>query len=143
MGKNKMNQMVDWNKNNKIALRNPSNSSFHMHELIKQFVVLFLREKYKDSHANVIETERKVGDRIADIWLRTRRGDIYVWEVQENLSKRWLEDALKDYEQVNFEPIPLKKVIETWEDRISNNLVYNKKINLIDDLRIVLSEYLH
>lgn len=116
-----MTKQIDWKKNNKIVLRNPSNRAFHAHELIKTAIVLALRLKHRNSHKEEIHTEREVGDRIADIWFRNNKGEIYVYEIQEKETEAWRKKTEEFYLDQGVTPIIVP--IKEFSIKLSENMI--------------------
>lgn len=140
------NAKPNWSTNNKVILRNPTNKAFDFHEIVKTMIVLSLRKRQelRNSEKVQIETERPCEDHIADVWMRDKKADIYVWEVQDKVNKHWQEKVEKDYLDQGVTPIvvELKEIKRRWEERVKNNFVLNNRMDLIDDLRVVVEEAL-
>lgn len=143
--------LVDWKRNNKIALRNFSESC-DFHDLVKTLLVRMLRQNYKDSRMTVIYTEFNATEPNADypdIWMRMNRyskrrqnsAEIYVWELQEVVTDKWLKQIQEKHSDVTLIIVPLKKVREKWRDGLMNNLQTNKTLDPVKDLRVILEEY--
>jgi len=131
--------MIDWKKNNKISLRNFS-EAVDFHDVVKTMIVRMLRRNYPDSHSVPIYTEFRKDDpnkTYPDIWMRIK-SNIIVWEIQKEITKKWLSNIQKNYENVDLIIVDLKKVEKQW-----NKLLKNKKyINPIDLLKEALADYI-
>ena len=121
-----------YQKNNKIKLRNPTNSGFDSHEFIKLALVLLLRKKHKNAS---IYTEEKIELDIADIYIKIKH-DEYVFEIQKDFNKKWQRKTEEKYLERGITPIviPLKNVISEWENRLLNNWRLSKQLNILDEL---------
>ena len=97
---------IDWKRQNKIVLRNFSESQDH-HDMVKTILVRMLRRRYPDSHKIPIYTELDNGDGIGDVWIRIK-SDIYIFEIQKTITNPWLEEMGRRYSEVNLIVIPLK-----------------------------------
>jgi hypothetical protein len=130
--------LIDWKKQNKIALRN-FDRSVDFHDLVKVQLVRMLRRNYPDSKNNAIYTEfdADVPEKtfFADIWFRQKNGDIYVYELQKEVTKQWTEQITKKHESVNLIIVPLKEVEQKLKERIS------KGEDFMDALRHILIDY--
>jgi len=104
-------KIVDWKRNNKIGIRNFSESC-DLHDIIKLMLVRMLRRKHKDSRKEPIYTEfdpEAPLDDFPDVWARFfdwdkhkfQRAKVYVWEVQRGITKEWKEKILKQYEDID------------------------------------------
>ena len=112
MGKSRTARLVDWKRNNKVALRNFSEAC-DFHDIVKLLLVRMLRRKHKDSSREPIYTEYnpiEPNENYPDIWMRDKKGDIYVWELQENVTRDWLKQITKKHEAINLIIIPLDKL---------------------------------
>lgn len=117
---------IDWNKNNKIALRNFSESQDH-HDIVKTLLMRMLRRKNKNSNQVLLYSENDPNNKnnnYPDIWMRTRKGDIIVWEIQKEITTKWEKEVIERYKDVDLIIVPLK------------NLSKN-----IDKLKIQLKEF--
>ena len=127
---------TDFKKNNKIGLRNFKEAS-DFHDLCKTELVKMLRRLHPDNHATPIYTEYDpVNPRedFPDIWMRLKT-DIIVFEIQEDVSKKWLKQIQEQYETVDLIIIPLKEVLKDWK------LKMKKVSHPVDALRTVLEVY--
>ena len=104
-------KLVDWKRNNKIAMRNFS-KAVDFHDIVKLLIVRKLRRKYPDSHSVPIYTEhdaRKPNLTYPDIWMRIK-AEIYVWEIQDKITQPWKIGKMHQYEDVDLIIVPLKKL---------------------------------
>ena len=127
---------TDYKKNNKIGLRN-FKESVDFHDIVKTELVRMLRRKHPNNLNVPIYTEHnpeKPNEDYPDIWMRIK-GDIIVWEIQENMSKNWVKNILKQYEEVDLIIVPLKKLLQDWRS------IIDKYENPVESLREVLEVY--
>lgn len=99
----KLLRLIDWKRNNKIALRNFS-ENVDFHDIVKTLLVRMLRRKHKDSCKVPIYTEfnpEEINENYPDIWMKDEHGDIYVWEIQDKISKEWQKSISKHYENIS------------------------------------------
>ncbi len=128
---------TDYRRNNKIGLRNFREKS-DFHDLCKTLLVRMLRRVHPDNHNNPIYTEfnpEKPNKDYPDIWMRVKQ-DIIVYEIQEQVNKKWTEQITKQYEDVDLIIVPLKDVLKNW------SLIIDKWENPIDSLTEVLEVYI-
>ena len=126
----------DWRRNNKVALRNFSDSS-DFHDVVKTILVRMIRREHNHSQKVPIYTEfspDKPNEEYPDIWMRLK-GDIYVWEIQKQITKSWTERICKQYESVNLIIVNLKEDENEW----MNHKLF--EIYPIKALREVLLKY--
>ena len=113
---------IDWKRNNKIAIRNP-HEECDFHDIVKLLLVRMLRRKYKNSSTVPIYTEfspEENCDTYPDVWMKVREklkpstGNrtksewvVYAYEIQKNITKKWLKETIKRYENVNLIIVPL------------------------------------
>ena len=128
MGKYKTNSLTDYKRNNKIILRNFSESC-DMHDLIKLLLVRMLRRKHPDSRLNPIytELEREEGE-IPDIWAKLKK-DIVVYEIQKDNSNKWTKKVNTKYEDVDLVIVPIKELEKKYK-------------KMLDELKEELSKYI-
>jgi len=118
---------IDVKKNNKVALRNFTEPN-DKHDVIKTLLVRMLRRKHKDNTMVPIYTEYdplKPNEDYPDVWMRVK-DDIYVYEIQSDMNKRWIQRIQEQYEEVNLIIINMNK--------ISNN---------IDKMREQLEDFIY
>ena len=111
--------MIDWKKNNKIALRNFS-EAVDFHDIVKALLVRLLRRNYPDSSKYPIYTEFnsvEPNQSYPDIWMKVKN-DIYVWEIQEQITAKWKEQITKKYEDLNLIIVNLKDFKKQINDKI-------------------------
>lgn len=139
---------VDYAKLNKIALRNFS-QAVDMHDVVKTMLVRMIRRKHPNIQNCLIYTEtpeEKFGGPIPDVTVHLKENFRKPWrkivyEIQEKFTKAWIEKMNKQYEEIDWYPIPLQDIRDRWETRVMKNFQYNKKMDMIKDLEVVLSEY--
>ena len=96
-------QPIDWTNLYKIIIRN-FDKSMHKHEVAKLLMVMKLVHRHNEKKGNLrVYTERPITcngkTRIADVYfenIATR--EVYVYEVQKNFSKSWLEETTEFYD---------------------------------------------
>ena len=126
--------MIDWKRNNKIALRN-FHESIDFHDIVKTLLVRMLRRKHPNNKACQIYTEKAVeGNFIPDIEMFLKKkyrygAEHYVYELQDNISKSWMEKIKKRYEDVNLIIVPLKEIEKKWKGGL-------------EELRVLLKDYI-
>lgn len=131
-----MRSRTDWKRNNKIGLRNFKEAS-DFHDVVKTELVRMLRRLHKDNHNTPIYTEynpERPNEDYPDIWIRIKK-DIIVYEIQQQITKKWTEQITEKYENVDLIIVPLKEVLKNWRQ------IINKYENPIDSLREVLEVY--
>ncbi len=100
---------IDWNEQFKIR---PRRNTSKKHEIIKLLIVLNLTEKYKKNlHWIRVYTEYQISadkkSKITDVYFENiKTNEIICYEVQKNISKKWLEETKEFYN--NFERIYFK-----------------------------------
>ena len=127
---------TDFKRNNKIGLRNFKEAS-DLHDICKTQLVRMLRRKHKDNHNIPIYTEfnpERPNKDYPDIWMRIKQ-DIIVYEIQESMSRNWVKQITKKYQDVDLIIVPLKEVLANWR------LIIDKYENPIESLREVLEVY--
>lgn len=128
--------MVDWKKNNKVALRN-FNEKCDLHDICKVLMVRILRRRHPASGSTPIYTEfnsLSPNSDYPDIWMGLD-GDIYVYEIQENVTKAWTDQIVKKHEDKNLIIIPLKEVKARLNHAIKGNRDW------LEELRHILEIY--
>jgi hypothetical protein len=140
---------LDYKRLDSIKIRN-ANESVDLHDVVKTLLVRLLRRKHKNRNKCIIYTEfaqEEPNSHYPDIeiWLfeKYNKGpNRIVYEIQEKVDKKWRDKMNERFKDCVWIEVPLKKVLSNWGDRLLNNLAVNKKINPIEDLRIVLEEYI-
>lgn len=90
---------IDWSNLYKLKVAN-SNPEFQKHEIVKLLVLMKLLHKYRKQRSFLrIYTEFPLeGGRKCDIYFEDLRGKAaYVYEIQKNVSKKWLEETKEFY----------------------------------------------
>lgn len=111
-----MTEKTDWNNLFKVRLGS-SDDSFQKHEVVKLLIVMKILKKYSKRIWIRVYTELKLDNGcIADVYFEDLKNKaVYIFEVQKNYSKEWLETKTKQYKDyevpffnsVNFIPINL------------------------------------
>ena len=94
---------VNWNEQFKIRVRR---NASRKHETIKLLIVLNIIEKFKKNLSLIrVYTEYEVGDgKICDVYFENiKTNEIICYEIQNNISKKWLEYTKEFYE--NYDKI--------------------------------------
>lgn len=132
---------TDFRRNNKIGCRNFKEAS-DFHDICKTQLLRMLRRKHPDNHNVPIYTEHnpeRPNEDYPDIWMRIKK-DIIVWEIQEQVTKKWSYQIQIKYHDVDLIIVPLKEVLINWQNKIHSKS-NNKKTNPISLLRQVLEVY--
>jgi len=117
---------IKWNEQNKIRVRE-SDESQQKHLVVKTLLMLYLKIKHrKDSHWTKLYSEFPVVDgKICDIYYENiRKKEAYAYEIQKDVSKKWLEETQKAYsnwevygmKSSNYIVIDLNKLSDDIED---------------------------
>jgi hypothetical protein len=133
---------TDWKRNNKIGLRNFSESS-DFHDIIKTLVVRLLRREHPDNYKIPIYTEHsptKPNEEYPDIWMRIKN-DIVVYEIQKKINKDWIKQISEKYEQVDLIIIETEKVLKEWKQKIHSKS-NSPKTDPIKLLTNILQKYI-
>ena len=99
---------IDWKRNNKIAIRNFTEGC-DLHDIVKIMLVRLLRRRNKGVPIYTEYDPHKPQEDYPDVWMQIGK-DIYVWEIQKDVSREWTTQIVKRYEDVNLVVIPLKDV---------------------------------
>ena len=104
---------MDWQNLYKIRLNNYSDA-FLKHEIVKLLVVknLLLRYKSKKRYQEIY-TEYKFSGKTCDVYHRNHlTGEVVVYEIQSNLSRKWVSETMRFYDNLNlhWEVIDLNKL---------------------------------
>lgn len=128
-------KMINHRRNNKIAIRNFSESQ-DFHDIVKTIFVRMLRRKNPDNKNTAIYTEyddSKPNESYPDVKMVIKKSskpaDEYVWEIQKEITREWLEKSIQQHENVNLEIIPIKKIEEKYK-------------KFLDELKEDLEKYL-
>ena len=116
-------QYIDHRRNNKIALRNFSESSDH-HDLIKALLVRMLRRKHKKVAIYTEHNPNNPQGDYPDIWIKIGK-DVLVYEIQKIITKKWTKQIIEKHPEADVIIVPTK------------NLSKN-----IDELREQLKDYI-
>lgn len=121
--------LIDWKRNNKVCLRNFSESQ-DLHDVVKTLLVRMLRRKHPDNQSCQIYTELNIDDRnenYPDIQMLLKRwkkpSEIYVYEIQKEWTENWELKQAKKYEDVNLIVVKL--------DRFKDNMTIEKIKSLL------------
>jgi hypothetical protein len=101
---------IDYKRNNKVALRNFSESCDY-HDIVKTLLVRMLRRKNK-SNKIAIYTEfdpAKPNEDYPDICMIIKEHKI-CFELQKEITKEWEQKVIEKYKDVDLIIVPLKKL---------------------------------
>jgi len=142
--------MIDHKRNNRVKIRNFSeNQDFH--DIVKLLLVKMIRRQHPNIKQYRVYTEYNEEDpnrNYPDIYVyagryknRHRSTDIYVWEIQRNITQSWLKKIQDQHKEVNLIVVPLKKIKDKWEENLLKELRQNKKFEPVQELRKILEDY--
>ena len=131
--------MINYSKNNRVKLRNFSESQ-DFSDIIKTLLVRMLRRKHRDITKCAIYTEfnsENPNESYPDIELilnpylnkRKRIPEKYIFEIQKEINENWLIEVGNRYEEHNLIIIPIKILEEKYK-------------SLIEDLKRELEKYI-
>jgi len=89
---------TDWNNLFKVRIKEISKNE-EKHLIVKTLIVQKLLIKYKLQRKWIrIYTELNLGKRVCDIYFENlRTKEVYVYEIQKNISREWLEETKRFY----------------------------------------------
>ncbi len=102
--------MIDYKLLNKVSIRN-LNPKSDFHDICKIMLYRLIRRKYPNCP---VYTEYKLSGEIPDIYLETKKG-IIIWELQWNVTKKWLEKIKKRYSDVDLIIVKLKDLPKDFD----------------------------
>jgi hypothetical protein len=117
---------IDWENLFKIRIAN-SDDSFQHHEIVKLLLVIKIIKKY-GRRIDIIRlyTELKLENGLKpDVYFEdTKNKAVYIYEIQKEYTKEWLEEKTKQYNNyeipftnsVNFIPINLNELSKNIEE---------------------------
>lgn len=96
-------------KNNSVKCRNFSVSN-DAHDVIKLLLVRMLRRKHPNQNIPIYTEHDPLNpnEDYPDLWMRVKQ-DIYVYEIQNKITKAWTKQISKQYEDVNLIVIDMSK----------------------------------
>lgn len=106
--------IIDYKRNNKLNIGHNFTETFDFHDVVRLLLMKQLRRKYNSK--NPIYTEHdpnKPNGDYPDIWMRIGK-DVYVWELQRTISKKWEKQIMEKYAEVNLIIVPLEKIYDKW-----------------------------
>lgn len=115
--------MIDWKRQDKVFMRNFTESA-DLHDIVKLIFMRLLRRKHPNRKKCPIYSEfpMQERERIGDIFALID-SDVYVWEIQERITKAWKIKVQKDYEDINFRIISLKNMPRDSIKAIKKHLI--------------------
>ena len=104
---------MNFNNLYKIRIANPG-KSFRKHEIVKLILVceIMYKTRYEKKY-HEIYTEHKFNGKSCDVYHKDlKTGKETCWEIQKNVSKKWLEETMRFYDNLNlyWELIDLNKL---------------------------------
>jgi hypothetical protein len=121
--------MIDWNKLNKINVRELTDAQTK-HLVVKALIVQRLLIKYRNKNWIRIYTEFPVTEgKIADVYFENiSNQECYCYEIQSNVSKQWLEET--------------KRIYATWQPYLvtTADWILIDLNNLSDNIQILKGE---
>ena len=117
---------TDWNNLFKIRIANP-NDSFQKHEIIKLLICMKILNNYSNRSWLRIYTEFNLNNGSGlkpDIYVEDIKAKtILCYEIQKNLSKKWLKEKTKQYNEyeipyftLDLIIVPIKKLSDNLEE---------------------------
>lgn len=108
------NENINFNEQYRIRLASPE-LPMRKHEIVKLIIVCEIMRRTKGSKAyQLIYTEKPMGPgKICDVYHKNKlNGDLYCYEIQSRVSKKWLEETMRFYDSkgINWQLIDLKKL---------------------------------
>lgn len=102
-------QLVNHNKNNSVKCRNFTEPN-DLHDTIKLLLVRMLRRKHPNNNIPIYTEFDPINpnDDYPDVWMRVKQ-DIYVYEIQNKITKAWTKRIMQQYEDVNLIIIDMSK----------------------------------
>jgi len=137
-----MKEIINYNRNNRVKLRNFTIPN-DWHDLLKVTIMRLLRRKHMNNKVGIYSewNDENPNESYPDI-LMTLQNHRYIYEIQSNVSKKWIKQITEKYENDTLIIVDLKFIYQKWLDRIENNYIVNHTLNPMDDLRTVLeSDY--
>jgi hypothetical protein len=134
-------EIVDYKRLDKVNVGHNMAEAFDLHDIVKCMLVRMIRRRYRNKTACPIYTEHNPDNpqlNYPDIWAKLGK-DIYVWEIQDNITEKWQKNIIKQYEEVNLIIVPLKEVFKKWGERIQKG----SDFDILNSLRAVLGEYVY
>lgn len=135
--------LTDYKRNNCVKCRNFSETQ-DFHDIVKTLLVRMIRRKHQDNR-DPIYTEHdgnEPNESYPDVWFKITRSskanpgvDIYVYEIQRDITKQWKAQIEKKHADVNLIIIPLNEIEERWDNKII------KGNHGLDELKKILEEY--
>jgi len=108
----------------------------YLRYILKYLIIKLLKDKHKSSNIKIYGENDFID---FSINFKNRQ---HKYILKNNVSKKWLNQIKKKYENDTLIIVDMKFIEKKWIDRIENNYLINKFINPIDDLRTVLeSDY--
>lgn len=99
---------IDFKRNNKISLRNFSESSDH-HDVIKLLLVRMLRRKYKKAPIYTEFNPARPQKDYPDIWIRVKK-EVMIYEIQKEITTEWTKQIIEKHSDVDLIIVPTKKL---------------------------------
>ena len=126
--------MVDWKRNDKLNLGHNYTDSFDFHDIARLLIMKMLRRQYPDKSKYPIYSEFDClkQDGFPDIQMRIK-GDIYVWELQKEITEKWTKEISKKYEDVTLIIVPLIDIEKKWNNKIKENPIADP-LRLLKDI---------
>lgn len=107
-----------------MALRNFTEPN-DIHDVIKTLAMKIIRRKRPDSGKIPIYSEydpKKPNEDYPDIWTKTNRGDIIVYEIQRKVSESWKERMNEKYNSISdWHLIDIKKIEKEWVKKLKKS----------------------
>ena len=116
--------MIDYKRNNRVKCRN-FNEACDFHDVVKLLIVRMLRREHPDHKNCQIYTEwnsEAPRENFPDVQMilnrrkkvggisRKQPVEIVIYEIQKNITKRWIKEITETHENVNLVIVPLKKL---------------------------------
>lgn len=96
-----------------VKVHNASESA-DKHDIIKLLLVRMLKRINKNAIIYTEYNPDRLNETYPDIYMKTRKGDIYIYEIQKEITKEWTKQIITKYPDENLVIVPVKELSDNW-----------------------------
>jgi len=100
---------INYDRLNSVRAHNFSRS-VDFHDVIKMLLVRILRRNNKNSIIYTEYNPESTNESYPDIYMRTKKGEVYIYEIQKEVTTEWKNQIMERYKDKKLVIIPTKNL---------------------------------
>lgn len=100
---------INYDKLNSVKIHNFSKAT-DKYDVIKLLLVKILRRANPNSIIYIEYNPEHPNDSYPDIYMKTKKGEVYIYEIQKEISDIWTKQIMKRYKDKKLVIVPVKNL---------------------------------